>query len=217
MDRRPLKSRNVPVFQALASWLGRRGVTPNAISVASMAFALGAGASVLFADRHDGSLQHTLWFVAAVCVQLRLLANMLDGMVAVESGNTGPVGELFNEAPDRVSDVAILVPLGFVAGSSIQLGYAAALLALFVAYLRAIGGVAGAGQVFAGVMSKPKRMFFVTLLCLFQALTPDAWRAARPVFGLGPTGLLLVLVCAGCIVTSVSRWREIRRRLEAST
>ena len=43
-----------------------------------------------------------LFLVAAVCVQLRLLANLLDGMVAVGSGQASRIGELYNEVPDRV-------------------------------------------------------------------------------------------------------------------
>ncbi len=58
------------------------------------------------------------WLLAAALVQLRLLANMFDGMVAVETNTASPVGELFNEVPDRVSDAAILVGLGYAAGGT---------------------------------------------------------------------------------------------------
>ena len=40
--------------------------------------------------------------------QYGLLANLLDGLVAVEGGRRSPTGELFNEVPDRVSDVLVL-------------------------------------------------------------------------------------------------------------
>ena len=41
--------------------------------------------------------------VGAGLILLRLLANMLDGMVADESGEGGPLGSLYNEIPDRIS------------------------------------------------------------------------------------------------------------------
>jgi phosphatidylglycerophosphate synthase len=84
--------------------------------------------------------------LAAVGVQLRLLANMFDGMVAIETGRTSAVGELYNEVPDRVSDTAVLVGAGYAAGGCPVLGYVAALLAVFIAYVRAQGRVAGASQ-----------------------------------------------------------------------
>ena len=58
-----------------------------------------------------------LAFVAtAACVQLRLLCNLLDGMVAIEGGKSTPTGALFNEIPDRLADALFLVPLGYAGG-----------------------------------------------------------------------------------------------------
>jgi len=34
-----------------------------------------------------------------VCIQLRLLANMLDGMVAQDAETSSKLGELYNEGP----------------------------------------------------------------------------------------------------------------------
>src|SRR5438132_145918 len=70
-----------------------------------------------------GIPQRTLWVIAAALVQFRLACNMLDGMVAVESGVASPVGELYNEIPDRISDAAALIGLGYAAGGSATLGY----------------------------------------------------------------------------------------------
>ena len=213
-DRRPLRSRSIPVFGALSRSLARAGVTPNAISVAGVVVAL-LGAAALLATNHvRDDARHLLWFCAAVCIQLRLLANMLDGMVAVDSGKQSSMGELYNELPDRVSDTAFLAATGYVAGGSVLLGWLAAALALHVAYLRALGAAAGAGQSFVGWMSKPQRMFTLTVLCLFQAFAPDDWLRARPAFGLGPAGLVLALISIGCAWTLVARWVDIRRRLE---
>ena len=76
-----------------------------------------------------------LWLAAAVFIQLRLIANLLDGMVAVEGRKGGPTGDLWNEAPDRISDAAIFIGAGYAAGSASVLGFAAALVAVFVAYV----------------------------------------------------------------------------------
>ena len=70
---------------------------------------------------------------------LRLLANMLDGMVAIETGKASPAGAMYNEVPDSVSDAAMFLGAGYALGGQPPLGYIAALLAVFLAYLRAQG------------------------------------------------------------------------------
>ena len=106
--------------------------------------------------------------VAAVCVQLRLLCNLLDGMVAIEGGKQSAVGALYNEFPDRIADSLLLVALGYAAGVP-WLGWLAALLAALTAYVRATGGALGFAQDFRGPMAKPQRMAVLTIACVVGA------------------------------------------------
>src|SRR6185437_11072107 len=105
-DLRPLASRSWRVAVVLSHWLARRGVRANSISVAGMAAGILAGVALALTGRV--TLPALAWLAAAALVQARLLANLLDGMVAIESGRASRVGELFNEVPDRVSDAATL-------------------------------------------------------------------------------------------------------------
>src|SRR5450432_1930349 len=146
--RRPLKTREWPFFKNLAAALARIGATPNAISAASIVFGCLAGATFAGTSHCEGGLQRAHWLAAAVFIQLRLSANLLDGMVAVEGRKGGPTGDLWNEAPDRISDAAIFIGAGFAAASDPFLGYGAALVAVFVAYIRALGASVGVGQIF---------------------------------------------------------------------
>lgn len=141
-ERRPLASRERKASKAVAHWLAIRGVSPNAISVAGMVAGIAAGCAFAATSRYPPA---ALWFLAAAAlIQLRLLANMFDGMVAIETRKASPVGELFNEVPDRVSDTAMFVGAGYAAGGNPALGFIAACLAVFLAYVRAQGKVAGA-------------------------------------------------------------------------
>lgn len=171
--RRPLKSREVRVFRAFAAWLARAGVTPNAISFASIVFGSLAGVAFAATAASDGATQRLCWFAATLCIQLRLLANLLDGLVAVEGGKGGPTGDLWNEAPDRFSDAATLIGAGFAAGSEPLLGLSAALVAVFVAYVRALGASVGIGQLFHGPLAKPQRMAVMTGAAFLSALLPQ--------------------------------------------
>ena len=64
-------------------------------------------------------------------MQLRLLCNMLDGMVAVEGGKGSRTGEIYNEVPDRIADPLLLVPAGYAIGLpyGVELGWMCGALA----------------------------------------------------------------------------------------
>jgi CDP-diacylglycerol--glycerol-3-phosphate 3-phosphatidyltransferase len=84
------------------------GITPNQISIFSVVCSAGAGAALYW---HPGN--PWLLILAAVGIQLRLICNLIDGMVAVEGGQRTKSGEVFNDMPDRFSDLLILVPAGY--------------------------------------------------------------------------------------------------------
>ena len=193
--------------------MAEAGWTPNAISVGGMVIAVVAG--VVFWLTSVVPVLERVWFLlGAVLVQMRLLANMFDGMVAVESDLTSPVGELYNEVPDRVSDTAILVGLGYAAGGSVVMGMAAAVAAVFTAYVRVQSVVAGAPQDFCGPMAKPQRMFVVTLVALWCGVTPTGWQPMMAGgFGLPTVCLLVVLV--GSVLTALRRLVRGGRALRA--
>ena len=110
---------------------------------------------------------------AAAAIQLRLLCNMLDGMLAVEEGFKTRTGDIYNDLPDRVADVLILVGAGYsiryLPGGA-MLGWAAAVAAVFTAYVRLLGGSLGVTQHFIGPMAKQHRMFTLTLATLLAAV-----------------------------------------------
>lgn len=143
-DCRPLKTRGRPVAQSVARWLARRGATPNAISVAGVVIAAAAGASLALVPGAPSAAAQALLLVgAAAGIQLRLASNLLDGLVAVEGGLGTRTGPLFNEVPDRLADLLILVPAGYAiswVGCGPELGWAAGALALLTAYVRLLGG-----------------------------------------------------------------------------
>lgn len=202
LDRRPIKARSTRWAAAITNRLAAKGLTPNAISVAGMIIAIVGGGflACTHLGASGGGIERLFWLLGIACAQVRLLCNLFDGMVAVQTGSASPVGELYNEVPDRVSDAAILIGLGYAAGSSVTLGYLAACMALMVAYVRAMGKAAGAPNDFRGPMAKPHRMFAVTLLGLYMAFAPTAW---QPAWGL-PT-LVLALILIGGLITIYRR------------
>jgi phosphatidylglycerophosphate synthase len=161
-NRRPLKTRSAGWATGLARVLGNAGLSPNAISVLGVLFAAGGAACFL----HVGE-SRWLWLGGALGIQLRLLANMIDGLVAVEGGKQSATGPLFNELPDRIEDALLLIAAGYAAGAP-ELGYGATILAFAAAYVRMTGGALGFAQDFVGPCAKQHRMFLLTLAALLS-------------------------------------------------
>lgn len=216
-DRRPLASRQYAWAHQFSTKLANAGITPNQISFVSVVFAILV--LVLLALPHGAGewLSASLYIAAAVCCQLRLLCNLMDGMVAVEAGKQTADGSLWNEFPDRLADMIILLGVG-IAADQIALAWAVAAMAILVAYVRELGkGIDGISD-FSGPMAKPHRMALITaalLLSAFVMLLPTdsfAWIA--------PTFLLTLSLWAcgcGCVITVCRRVMHLRRRLNCNS
>lgn len=201
-NRRPLSSRDSPLAQRFAHWLAsRKALTPNQISCLGMVFAL-AGSLLLGYSQHPAA-----WLVAALMVQLRLLCNLFDGMVAVEGGLKSPTGDLYNELPDRFSDSVFLVALGYATGLPTW-GWLAALLAAFTAYIRVFGGSLGLPQSFRGPMAKQHRMAVLTAGCVLGAAEMFVTRTSHVLCA------ALVIITLGSAATCYLRIRDIAQLLK---
>ena len=166
----------------------------------SVVFSLGAGALFTAIALNQVS---EFWFPAgALLIQLRLICNLMDGMVAVEGGKKSPVRDLFNEVPDRLADLLILVPLGLnvsVQPLGIHLGWAVGTLAVATAYVRLQGASLTGRHEFCGPMAKPHRMALVTIACLLLPFLPNEWNALQ---------WILIAMATGEVVTL---WRRLSR------
>jgi phosphatidylglycerophosphate synthase len=145
--------------------------------------------------------------IGCLCgVQIRLLCNLLDGMVAIEHGKQTPLGVLYNELPDRASDSMLFIALGYASGIT-WLGWLTALLAAFTAYLRVFGGALGLAQDFRGPMAKQHRMAVLTAGCLLSIIEH---LAVGTNYALATT---CGVIAAGTLLTCWTRITSLVRRL----
>jgi phosphatidylglycerophosphate synthase len=200
--RRPLASRSTRWAGFLSTAAVRAGMSADGISILSLVFAAAGAAALLLVPRPWNLL------AGAACVQLRLLCNLLDGMVAIEGGRKSRVGALYNEVPDRIADSLFLVALGYAIGIA-WLGWLAALAAAVTAYIRVLGGTLGLAQDFRGPQAKPHRMAVMTAGCLLGIGE----------FFLNGTQYVLVtaagVIAIGSIVTCGTRLVAIGKQLKA--
>ena len=202
-NRRPLAVRNIHITKRIAVWLSRKNITPNQISLMSMAF---AALGLAFAAGYH-FWPAPIWLVLfAVAIQLRLLCNLFDGMVAVEGGKKTPAGELFNDVPDRIADPLLIVAAGLVTHSmfGLPMAWIAALLAVLSAYIRVLGVSMDCPADFRGPMAKQHRMALLTVTLLVMAI--NQWFALLPSFGVYLMDIALATMVIGCAFTC---WRRL--------
>lgn len=216
LARRPLGSRAYAWPNALARCLTGAGLTPNQVSLASVGFAALGAACLIAAGWWSGSGGGApVWLLLALpWIGLRMLANLLDGLMAVEGGQRSRLGELYNEVPDRFADALLLVSAGYaVAPAPLggSLGWLAALLALLAAYVRAFGASLTGHQDYCGPGAKPHRMYLLVAGC----------------FGAGLAGMLgvsfwtwllpaaLTVICLATALTVARRLHRLALRLSA--
>lgn len=198
-NRRPLASRDTGWARAITRRLAEADVTPNRISIASMVAAALAGAAFCLGAQAQGAPGTVLLILGALGCQARLLCNLFDGLVAVEAGKGTPDGAFWNEAPDRVSDMLIMVGLGYGVGLP-ALGWAAAAMAIGTAYVRELGRATDGVNDFSGPMAKPHRMALITGAAVLAVLAPLAG-----VSGLTVLIAALWIVALGAAATSARR------------
>jgi phosphatidylglycerophosphate synthase len=210
--RRPLKTREAAWANRLAQLLVKWHASPNGISLVSIFFAAGAGAALYFSATFAGAERGLMLVLAVAGIQGRLLCNMLDGMVAIEGGRQTKSGEIYNDLPDRVADALIFVCAGYGArmrSFGVELGYLAATLAIFTAYVRMLGGASGLKQSFMGPMAKQHRMFTLSLACVISIFETKFLSAGTVLWA------ALVVINIGCIATIWRRTARIARELNA--
>lgn len=211
INRRPMGLRNNALIIAMANAMRRVGIKPNLVSIGSALISIIAGILLVFSGRLNGLVGGFLLLVVPVLVGLRGLCNLIDGMIAVEGGMRTKSGEIFNDVPDRVSDLFLFAGAGYAAMEqtwSVPMGWAAASLAIATAYVRMMGGALGAKQYFSGPMAKPMRMAVLSLGCVACCIERIAHGSTWSIVA------ALGVIATGSLLTCVRRIRQIYLELE---
>ena len=203
-NRRPLKSRGSAWARLVTRLLLRSRISADQISLLGIVFSFAGGWAYALSPGRPWLL-----LIGALAIQLRLLCNLFDGLVAIEGGRKSPYGPLFNEAPDRLEDSLFLVAAGYAAGL-LWLGLLAALLACLTAYLRTLGGSLGLPQDFSGPMAKQQRMATLTFGSIAAVAEALIWGSGYALLA------ALWLIVAGAALTALRRTWRIAARLKAA-
>ncbi|WP_369977262.1 CDP-alcohol phosphatidyltransferase family protein [Xanthomonas bundabergensis] len=199
----------------LTTALRARGATPNGLSWTATGFAALAAPMFYWAWREPPRDAAALLLLAALALQARLLCNRLDGLMARQAQMIGRAGEVYNDAPDRLSDVLVCLGVGYglqhVLSWGAELGWAAALLCVGTAYVRMLGLACGVSEPVQGPMARVQRMHWLSLAALLAAA---ALLLQRSAIAQTIVVLALALLVAGAVLTLAIRLRAIVRELE---
>lgn len=173
-----------PAFQSLlrpaCKAMAKTGITANQVTIAAMLLSIVTGATLVVLHEHP----HVLLLVPVVLF-LRMALNAIDGMLAREHDMQSSLGGLLNELGDVISDIALYVPFGLVAGISPVAVIVTVLLAVLSEMTGVVAVQIGASRRYDGPMGKSDRAFAFGLLAMLLGfgVEPGAWINA---------GLLLV-------------------------
>lgn len=155
-----------------ARFLGRLGLTPNALTVIG---------SVLTAS--VGLLVAQGWFVAAaICLWLFSATDTLDGALARATGRVSKFGAFLDSVCDRYTEAAIFFGLLWWYQSlgdplGISLTYIALVGSLMVSYARARAEGVGLEAADVGWFQRPERIILLGLGLLFAPFSPLVLKA----------------------------------------
>lgn len=200
--RRDVATRNAGFAKKIARQLAAMNVTPNQISVFSVVFA-----ALSFGCFWKSVGNWWLLILAVLFIQLRLLCNLFDGMLAIEYQKKSKVGDLYNEVPDRISDALIILGAGVFSQKypyAVDLAWACVFLATLTAYLRVFGASLIKTHYFNGPMAKQHRMFVISVASLLALFVEPALYYS------------LFVMLVGLVVTNVRRLQFIARDLRNS-
>ncbi len=198
-------------LQPLGALLSSAGVTPDAITLASLVVGLGAG--VALGSQHFG--------LGALLASVGFLGDALDGLVARTTGVASDAGEVFDAAADRWGEAAFLSGVAF-AFRAHPVGLLLALFALSGAFMVSYATAKSeAMRVDAprGGMRRVERAVYLTVAAVLTPLFVTlSQRHAWP-FAVEYSPMLAALALVGSVgnLSAVLRFRAVAASLRKQT
>src|SRR5439155_24949639 len=188
-----------PVALRLHHW----GVTPNVITLTSLAFALAAALAFGLAD----ASREWLFLVGAAAVAINAILDGLDGRVARLTNTATKRGDYLDHVVDRYADVAILLGLALSPLGNLLWGLFAIVGTLLTSYMGTQAQALGLGRDYGGMLGRADRL---VLLMTIPTLTFLAALAGVAL----PIDLVLAMLVYFAIVGNITAlqrfWRSWR-------
>lgn len=187
-----------PIARSVAS----AGISPNALSLASLAFAALAGICFYFSVEYPLGALVAVFFVA-----LNSFFDALDGAVARYLRTDSKKGDFLDHVIDRYSDVFIICGMFFGGHVQWQIGTVAIICVLLTSYLGTQAQALGIGRFYGGIMGRADRLVLILLAAVVYYFYSEA------VFGYTTIGWCIIIIAIGSHITAIQRMGSIWKRL----
>jgi len=187
---RPLANRMLTPFVTAADSLG---LSPNGVSVLSLAVAGAAAAAFVAGTRQ--------WYaVGGLLVLLNGWLDLVDGALARRQNVASDGGDLLDHVIDRYADLIIIG--GLAAGvDRFALGFVAVTGVLMTSYLGTQIQAVGLGRAYGGLVGRADRLVLITITGLVAAVV-----TGPVVAGYGVVALLLAFFAVVGHLTALQRF-----------
>ena len=213
------RARIKKAFEPIALWMGRLGLTPDALTL--IGFAITVVGAALIAQQ--------IWLPGGLVILFGGIFDMFDGTLARATGRVSNLGAFMDSVLDRAGEVTVY--LGIVAGlQAVRSGdgplLAAAALgsAVMVSYTRAksegLGFTHGTGMAAVGVMTREVRLVILSLGLVLAGLLGTTVEvsevrltqlgAAALAPGTAALQIALAIITIGSTITVIQRILHVR-------
>lgn len=163
------KTKSQKIFDPAYKWCIKNNLSPTTLTLFGFVISISIGLTILVSPNN-----FNLLFLVPFLAGLRILFNVLDGMVARTYPDTNHQrGEFLHEMSDRISDYFLFLLVSFTTGINVQLGLFSITLILISSFVGILSKAVGASRRFEGVMGKPERMLLVSIFSVLAGVYKD--------------------------------------------
>ena len=189
-----LKPKFQQLLMPILSFLHRKKVTANQITIGTIALSLVIAVLFWYADRMP-----ILFLALPIGLLFRMAFNALDGMMARLFNQTSKTGEVLNEMGDIVSDVLIFFPLLKFHPESLYLVVGFIVLSVINEFCGLIGKVVANDRRYDGPMGKSDRALLLGVYGILSLL-----HISITAF----SGYIFAALCLLLVLSSLTRLRK---------
>jgi phosphatidylglycerophosphate synthase len=194
----------------IAEFLARSGISPNLLSLLSLACAILAGLAFALSGMAR-SATHLL-VLALVCVCLNALLDGFDGLVARAEGRTSQRGDFLDHVVDRYADVFMIGGIIFGGYAGWRIGLVAMIGVLLASYMGTQAQAVGLNRLYGGVLGRADRIVMILTATALTLLYPLPVPSGGPV-SFSSLGWLIVILAVLAHATALQRIVHVWRRL----
>ena len=190
------------LIEPLAALAEKSGITPNQLSVLSLASAAMAAAFYILSASNQ-----ELLYAAALMVLFNAILDTVDGALARRIGKDNLKGDFLDHVIDRYADMFFLGGIIFAGYAPWPIGLLAVIGVFLTSYIGTQAQALQLGRYYGGMMGRADRLTLIFLATIGNAVYSNA------VAGLPILGWVLAATMISSHVTALQRFVHIWKRL----